>query len=534
MQELSAIDERFRATTVSTGLDIARLAQEANERGRPPEYEALLPPPHVNRMGYINLHNENVKLAKNRKGTQNTTQVNSNSTMRPHIQHGPAPPILSLQAITLREVAKKVNYIHDDRILFVKTIHEAHRIVGTNLLVEDDCGDCLLFSVYNLVPPDVDPRDVFPEGTYLALLAPYMKNSGDDPNRNLLLRCDNPECIRTFPSRRTWLAAKRGKKLIDTDGLDPGQLRKEGNEAFGKERYEVAARCYSRALQCKNIEDSAKVACFSNLSEVRLRQERWEDAELNATAALKIVPGHSKAKYRLATAHVRLNRFEEASNIIASETEKAFKRLKDDIQELLREKAGLYNFNKIHKKAARRPGQALSKFHANFTSPKIKQGVEILKPEGFSYRGSIATEKIDGNCLISSSKALVFCKDQRNSLDYSVDPYTKSLLKGSSMALETKLVLLMHQRPALRESIYSLASGLEDSDIANPNYKIDIKRLQGIVTSNTFGVLEVDGVEETWEKIKQTTQMEQHSRRKLCSREEEAFEMQFLAGLDFG
>ncbi|CAB9497348.1 TPR domain protein [Seminavis robusta] len=528
LQELSAVDDRFRPT--SAGIDTAKLAQDATDRGKPQVFQAWLPPPVINRTGFIQMHEEQMKLIQNRKRSKgNTVVVSSNSTIRPHAQHGPFPPLSSLRVTTLREVATKVNHIHDDCILFVKTIFDSHRIVGTNLLVEDSCGDCLLFSLYNFVAPEEDPQDVFPKGTYLAILAPYMKNSGDDPNRNLLLRCDNPECIRIFTSHRSWLAGMRGKKLIDTRGLDPSQLRKQGNEAFGEERYPVAARCYTRALDCPSIEDADKVACLSNLAEVNLRQELWEAAGENARAVLALDHTHTKAKYRLATALVRLNRFEEAVQVISGEMEKIFQRLRKDIAELLKEQAGQYKLKKIHKEAASKPNHRLAKFHANFVSPKIETGVEIVKErQGFTYRGCIATERIDANTLISSSRALVFCQEQANALDYCVDPYTKRFLKGSSMALENKLILLMYQRPALRESIYNLSSGLEHA--SNPSCKIDIKRIGGIVTSNTFGISAVDGVEETWEKFKQTSQcLEPLS----GLQEEEAWEQQFINGSGF-
>jgi hypothetical protein len=56
------------------------------------------------------------------------------------VQHGTAPPILSLRATTLKEVAMKVNHIHDDLILFVKSIDTCFRMVGTTILVKDDSG----------------------------------------------------------------------------------------------------------------------------------------------------------------------------------------------------------------------------------------------------------------------------------------------------------------------------------------------------------------------------------------------------------
>lgn len=282
--------------------------------------------------------------------------------------------------------------------------------------------------------------------------------------------------------------------MTDTEDLDPNQLRKQGNDAFGGQRYETAARCYSRALECSNIMGEDKLACWSNLAEVRLRQEMWEAAEAASKAALELDDAHSKSNFRLATAQINLNKFDEASATVADEKGKVFGRLRADIKDLLQEKNGNFNLKKMHKEASRRPGQPLATLHANYRSTQIQQGVEIAKREGFAYRGTVATEDIASNSLVSSSKALVFCQEQRNSFDYTFDPYSRSVLKGSNMELESKLVLLMYRRPTLKKSINSLASGLEDLASPQDCEKIDVKRIQGIVASNTFGFSEMDDV----------------------------------------
>jgi tetratricopeptide (TPR) repeat protein len=488
--------------TNTVGLDIERQVRQAQERGKPPSFAATLPPPYLNRMGYISLYEAHEDYRSYaRKMNNRAIQMNVTQTMRPHILHGPAPPILSLRGTTLQEVATKVNHIHDECIMFVKTIYNAHRVVGTCMLVEDDNGDCLMLSLYNFVTVNEDPKDIFPKGTYLALLAPYMKNSADDPSRNLLLRCDNPECVRMFSSRRSWLAAKRGKKLVDTEGLDPSQLRKDGNAAFTDGRYEPAARLYSSALECQSIGDDDKLTCFSNLAEVRLRQEQWESAEENAMTALELDDTNVKAKFRLASAQIRLNKIDEASKLIANENGKVFQRLRDDIGRLLEEQDGLYGFAKMRKEEAGRPGEALSTFHSNYTSPDIQRSVQITKRDDFSYRGTVATGTIERNTLISSSKAVVFCRRREQfSRQHNFDPYSKCSLSGSTMELENELIVLMHRRPELRGRLYSLASGIGDA--ANKsNAKIDTKRIQGIVTSNTFGVSE-EGLVSAWKQCK--------------------------------
>lgn len=495
-------------------LDMAKLAQEANERGAPAVYEATLPPPFVSQRGFGILHQQT--LQQNSHGHK-PQSASMNTTLRPHVQHGPAPLISSLKQTTLREVAKKVNCIHEDKVLFLQTIWDAHRIVGTNLLVQDDAGDCVLLSVYNLVPPQEDPNDFIPKGTYFCLLCPYMKNSCDDPTKTLLLRTDNPECLRLFHTRREWLAAKKGKKLVDTKGLDPDTLKQQGNQAFGQERYETAARCYSRALDCKMEDQQLKLACLGNLAEVRLRQELWEAAERNAKAALEIDPTHSKSRFRLATALIRLHKIEEATKLMKEgqqDKSKAIVQLKNQLKELSQESKGIYNLKKIHDEASNRPGQALTSLHANYTSPSINKGVSIPKHDNsFTYRGTLATKDIPANTLISCSKALVFCSQDPNlPMDVDIDPYKKSMLKGAYMALENQLILLLHQRPELREKVSSLDSGYEDPNISTNNntnaqkkktIKIDIDKIRGIVQSNTFGISDTDDVEQTWEKVKQ-------------------------------
>ena len=488
------------------GLDIARQAQLAKKRAL--TFSANLPSPFVNSMGFIALHKATVAndaKTNERKKESGNVQVSSKQTMRPHIIHGPAPPILSLKKTTLREVAKKVNYIHEDRIMFVQTIYASHRIVGTNVLIQDDNGDCLMLSLYNFVPTSENPNDFFPEGTHMALLAPYMKNSADDPTKNLLLRCDNPECIRVFDSRRSWLAAKQGKKLIDTEGLDPSQLRLDGNNAFANRRYEAAARFYTRALQCQNIQKDDKLACHSNLAETKIRQEQWEAAEENAKSALQLDKRHVKALFRLATAQIHLGKIVEAMAIVTEERKETyFQKLRENVNQLIREQEGCYDFPKIRKEAAARPGQALSRFHANFTSPHIQQRVPISKRDGFTYRGTLATEELRGGTLVSSSKALVFSASKDTALEYSINPYSKSILKGSTMEVESELISLMHRRPSTRKTIYSLAScsTSESEDFKRNKGNIDCLRVQQIVASNIFGVAREEEVLSAWKNYR--------------------------------
>ena len=202
--------------------DFLQKVDEAKLRGLPSVYKGDVPPAILSRMGYINYHKKNIEeLAKESGDMKRVKQ-----TMHPAVRNIKAPKrILSLRSTTLRKVAEKVNYIHHDKILFLRTTYDAHRLIGTNTLVEDDNGDCIMLSLYNYVAAHEDPSDIFPVGTYLAILAPMMKNAKDDPKQTLMLRCDNPECVRIFPFRRAWIAAKRGKEMLADVDDDAQVLR---------------------------------------------------------------------------------------------------------------------------------------------------------------------------------------------------------------------------------------------------------------------------------------------------------------------
>ena len=115
----------------------------------------------------------------------------------------------------------------------MRTIEYPYRIIGTSTLVQDVDGDCLLLSLYNYIRTDEDPVSVLPNGTFLALVAPYMKNSEDNRARNLMLRCDNPQCVLEFDSKEDWESA------IDFYENKLGLKTKFKNSAIGWAQMEV-------------------------------------------------------------------------------------------------------------------------------------------------------------------------------------------------------------------------------------------------------------------------------------------------------
>ena len=122
--------------------------------------------------------------------------------------HSLVPHLRATQPITLAEIVTRGNIIHHDRALFAKTLFTPFRINATNLLLVDQNGDPMMLSLYNFVRPQQDPADLFPDGSFVALVEPYCKFSRDDPKAGqLMLRCDNPEACVLFKTVEEWLSA---------------------------------------------------------------------------------------------------------------------------------------------------------------------------------------------------------------------------------------------------------------------------------------------------------------------------------------
>lgn len=133
-------------------------------KGPPKEYSAILPPPHVTRQAY---ERDFARNANESSITKTSTQVYFQQSVAAALEHGVAPEIAELQPIKLREVAARVNVIHDDRVLFVQVAHDPYRITGTQILVEDMDGDLVLFGVYNYVGSSEEPTDLLPKGIHI-------------------------------------------------------------------------------------------------------------------------------------------------------------------------------------------------------------------------------------------------------------------------------------------------------------------------------------------------------------------------------
>ena len=272
-------------------------------------------------------------------------------------------------------------------------------------------------------------------------------------------------------------------------------LRCCAHEAFAEKLYETATRLYSRALACRNVAESDRIACLGNRAEASLRLERWEAASEDARAILELDPSHTKAKFRLASALLKSGSLPEAFELETAMGEHAKPKEKGAFEKLLHEiqkscdeaEQGKYNLS-LMRKEIKTDGRTA--FHASFTSSMIERGVTISKCSGFTCRGTRATGAISRETLISASKAFVYVPPlhEQNARNFGVNPYTNYGAFASRLELESEVVVKLHRRPGLRKTFYSLSSGLQSELLINQDQdaRIDLDRIQRTISINVF------------------------------------------------
>ena len=130
-----------------------------------------------------------------------------------------------------------------------------------------------------------------------------------------------------------------GKKAADADANDEKlqraeRLRVEGNAAMKAGDLDAAAAAYEEALGLQRI-DERSATLHSNLSVVRLLQERFDDALTSAAAAVRLRPGWAKGHVRRGAALRALKRHGEAlaayKEALLIDTKNA-----DEVQDIIR------------------------------------------------------------------------------------------------------------------------------------------------------------------------------------------------------
>lgn len=105
------------------------------------------------------------------------------------------------------------------------------------------------------------------------------------------------------------------------------RFRQEGNEAFKKQNYGLAAVHYRKALlqfdytfaegdvEEKQLED-VKLPCLLNLAACKCQQEEWDEVLTQCRLALELNPRSVKAYYRTGQAHIARDKFDLAKDAL--------------------------------------------------------------------------------------------------------------------------------------------------------------------------------------------------------------------------
>jgi len=107
------------------------------------------------------------------------------------------------------------------------------------------------------------------------------------------------------------------------------RFRQEGNEAYRKHNYGLAAVHYRKALlqfdytfaegeDEEKLVDSVKLPCLLNLAACKCQQEEWDEVLTHCRLALEVNPRSVKAFYRTGLAHLARDQFEEARDALMS------------------------------------------------------------------------------------------------------------------------------------------------------------------------------------------------------------------------
>jgi len=110
------------------------------------------------------------------------------------------------------------------------------------------------------------------------------------------------------------------------------RFRQEGNEAYRKQNYGLAAVHYRKALlqfdytfadteEEETAVENVKVPCLLNLAACKCQQEEWDEVLTQCRLALEINPRSVKAFYRTAQAHLARDQFELAKDALTSAIE---------------------------------------------------------------------------------------------------------------------------------------------------------------------------------------------------------------------
>lgn len=138
--------------------------------------------------------------------------------------------------------------------------------------------------------------------------------------------CRRPQSGCSHDHQKEWqIYEKTTEEKIQAADL----FRQEGNEAYGKRNYGLAAVHYRKALlqfdytfpeteELEKLADATKLRCLLNLAACKCQQEEWDEVLTQCRLALEIDPRSVKAHYRTGLAHLARDHFDLAKAALTS------------------------------------------------------------------------------------------------------------------------------------------------------------------------------------------------------------------------
>lgn len=173
------------------------------------------------------------------------TYLNQKMNMKMNWQTAPRHCSLrqldELEPIRLKDML--VNQRHIGKYLVCRVVAEPFFMAALTSLVEDEDGDVELLHMYNATPTyDIDPNDLLPQHSVIAIKEPYLKIMIEN-NENYYIRVESPSDVVILEEHG--IAKWKSPEVKSTYD----ELNDRGNELFLKKEYRKAVKSYTQALK---------------------------------------------------------------------------------------------------------------------------------------------------------------------------------------------------------------------------------------------------------------------------------------------
>ncbi|KAF9021622.1 hypothetical protein BDZ89DRAFT_1071273 [Hymenopellis radicata] len=427
-------------------------------------------------------------------------------------------PLGDLKPITLSEMM--CHKVHKGHYLLCRTFLRATRIVAVELAVEDINGDAILLAVYHLpelLQASLERLDAhIPVGTVIAVREPWVKSTGLGVAHNPMIRVDSPsDIVFVGYSDLIFSGARWRTSSPDTRVLQSRTAlgwKEMGNAHFKRGFYLAAAMAWTHAL---NMDPSMHYIPL-NRSQAYLKLKWYAAARADAAHAFAMIPGHTKAAYRIACADYGLGRYHDAFNGFrlldqSGAVPEAAAYMKGCVSRLLEETKAKYDWLNMFLKSK---GKLVDLDVADFVSSAIQ--VSTLPSRG-GGRGITASRDIKAGELLVVARPFAIAIREELPKDESIiamNFLTRRTQDTTYFALVNRLVTRLIAAPAEANKFCHLYAGARfpappkvypppptastfsqtPFDPLTSGIDVDVSKIEAIATYNAFSPRALDVV----------------------------------------